>query len=147
MATTSVNSASRVGLNTIASLAPWFSRLVLLLPTLIMIAIAVRFIGNPSHAASLTGVTLSTPEALTDTRVTGALALTIAFATASSILSRQRLRMGHATVIVLMAFILAVRIYGFATDGTTLAMGGQRVKTIGETLFLTLNAIGLFLQT
>ena len=147
MATTSVNSASRVGLNTIASLAPWFSRLVLLLPTLIMIAIAVRFIGNPSQAASLTGVTLSTPEALTDTRVTGALALTIAFATASSILSRQRLRMGHATVIVLMAFILAVRIYGFATDGTTLAMGGQRVKTIGETLFLTLNAIGLFLQT
>jgi len=112
-----------------------------------MIVIAVRFIGNPIHAASQTGVTLSTPEALTDTRVVGALALTIAFAIASSITSRQRLRMGHAIVIVLMAFILAVRLYGFATDGTTLAMGDQRVKIIGETLFLALNAIGLFLQT
>ena len=147
MATTSVNSASRVGLGTIASLAPWFSRLVLLLPTVIMIAIAVRFIGNPTHAASQTGVTLSTPEALTDTRVVGALALTVAFAIAISITSRQRLRMGHVIVIVLMAFILAVRFYGFAADGTTLAMGDQRLKVIGETLFVTLNAIGLFLQT
>ncbi len=147
MATTSVSSASRVGLNTIASLALWFSRLVLLIPTLIMIAIAVRYIGNPIHAASQTGVALSTPEALTDTRVVGALALTIAFALTTSITSRQRLRMGHAIVIVLMAFILAVRFYGFAADGTTLAMGDQRVKVIGETLFVLLNAIGLFLQT
>jgi hypothetical protein len=134
-------------MNAIASLAPWFSRLVLLIPTFIMIAIAARYIGNPTHAASPTGVTLSTPEALTDTRVVGALALTIAFAIAGSILSRQRLRMGHAIVIVLMAFILAVRLYGFAADGTTLAMGDQRVKIIGETLFLTLNTIGLFLHT
>jgi hypothetical protein len=116
-------------------------------PTLIMILIGVRYIGNPTHAASPTGVTLSTPEALTDTRVAGALALSVAFAIATSVLSRHRLRMGHAIVIALMAFILSVRMFGFAEDGTTLAMGDQRVKTIGEMVFLTLNTLGFVLQT
>ena len=55
--------------------------------------------------------------------------------------------MGHAIVITLMGFILAVRMFGFAADGTTLAMGDQRVKTIGEVIFLTLNTLGFFLQT
>ncbi len=147
MATTSMSTASSVRPRRLASFAPWFSRTVLLVPTVIMTMIAVRYIGNPTHAASPTGVTLSTPEALTDTRVVGALALTVAFAITSSFLSRHRLRMGHAIVIALMAFILAVRFFGFAVDGTTLAMGDQRVKTIGETLFLALNALALILQS
>jgi len=50
-------------------------------------------------------------------------------------------------VIALMAFILAVRMFGFVQDGTTLAMGDQKVKTIGEAVFLVLNTIGFFLQT
>lgn len=46
-----------------------------------------------------------------------------------------------------MAFILAVRMFGFGQDGTTPAMGDPKVKTIGEGVFLLLNAAGLFLQT
>lgn len=147
MTTSSINAASRVRTPGVASLAPWLSRIVMIPPTLIMILIGVRYIANPTHAASPTGVTLSTPEALTDTRVAGALALTVAFAIATSVLSRHRLRMGHAIVIALMGFILAVRMFGLAEDGTTLAMGDQRVKTIGETIFLTLNTLGFVLQT
>lgn len=127
--------------------APWFSRIVMLPPMLIMILISVRYIRNPIQAASPTGVMLSTPEALTDTRVVGAIALTIALIIAASIFSLRSLRAGHATVIALMALILAVRMFGFAEDGTSLAMGDQRVKAIGETVFLTLNMLGLFLQT
>jgi hypothetical protein len=47
----------------------------------------------------------------------------------------------------MMALILAVRIFGFAIDGTTLAMGGQKFKFTGEVVFLTLNAIALAFQT
>jgi hypothetical protein len=116
-------------------------------PMLLLTVIAFRYITNPTHAAASTGVALSTPEALTDTRVAGALALTIAFALVGCLVSLRRLRMGHAIVIALMAFILAVRMFGFAEDGTTLAMGDQKVKTTGEVVFLVLNAIGYFLQT
>lgn len=147
MTTRSMDTASQVRSPRIASVAPWLSRIVMIPPTLIMVLIGVRYITNPLHAASPTGVMLSTPEALTDTRVAGALAISLAFVIAASLVSLQRLRMGHLTVIALMALILAVRMFGFAEDGTTLATGDQKVKTIGETLFLTLNALGFAVQT
>lgn len=144
MTATAVNPASRIGS---PSVAPWLSRLVMIPPALIMIVIGLRYIGNPVHAASHTGVALSTPEALTDTRVVGALAVTLAFVIVTSAFSLRTLRMGQATVIVLMGLILAVRMFGFIQDGTTLATGDQRVKTIGEVVFLTLNATAFILQT
>ncbi len=146
MVTSSINTAPTLS-PTLSLIAPWFSRLVMAPPVIIMTVIALRYIRDPIHAASATGVALTTPEALTDTRVVGALALTIAFAIAGSIVSSSSLRLGHITVIALMAFILAVRFFGFSADGTTLAMGDQRVKVIGEFLFLALNTLGYFFQT
>ena len=61
--------------------------------------------------------------------------------------SPQQLRIGHGVVIALMASVLAVRLFGFAEDGTTLAMDTQKVKAGGEVLFLALNVIGYALQT
>jgi hypothetical protein len=116
-------------------------------PLAILLRISARFILDPTHAAALTGVSLSTPEALTDTRVVGGLTLTIAGVIAAAIFSRRRLRMGHTTIAAMMGSILAIRIFGFMHDGTTLAMGDQKVKTIGETIFLTLNAVGYGVQT
>src|SRR5262245_28800113 len=103
-------------------LAGWLSRLFMGLPMLLLILIAFRYITNPMHAASPTGVALNTPEALTDTRVAGALALTIVFALATCFFSPRKLRTGHAIVVAMMTLILAVRMFGFAEDGTTLAM-------------------------
>jgi hypothetical protein len=147
MTTNSIDALDRSANPRLKSLAPWLSRIVMGPPTVIMILIGVRCISNPIHALSPTGVTLSTPEALTDTRVVGGLALTIAFAIASSLFSFRSLRMGHATVVVLMAFVLVVRMFGFVQDGTTLAMGDQKVKTTGEIVFLLLNTLGFALQT
>jgi hypothetical protein len=146
MVTSSINASQTVN-PALSLIAPWFSRIVMAPPVIIMTLIGLRYIRNPIHAASPTGVALTTPEALTDTRVVGALALTIAFAIAGSIVSVSSLRLGHATVIALMGFILAVRFFGFSADGTTLAMGDQKVKVVGELVFLTLNALGLFFQT
>jgi hypothetical protein len=147
MATNAVTTVGRVDSRGVASVAPWLSRLVTIPPALIMALIGIRFISDPIHSVAATGLTLSTPEAITDTRVIGALVLTIASVLASFVVSRRRLRAAHAVVIGLMATILAVRVFGFAVDGTTLAMGGQKVKFTGEAAFLTLNILAFALQT
>src|SRR5579872_2016501 len=147
MTTNSIETMGLAKNQGIWAVAPWFSRIVMAPPIFIMVLVSVRCIFNPTHAIASTGVTLSTPEAITDTRVMGGLSLTLAFVIASAIFSRGSLRMGHATVVALMAFVLAVRMFGFMLDGTTLAMGDQKVKTIGEIVFLTLNSVGLIFQT
>jgi hypothetical protein len=147
MATSSITTVDQVAKPKIGSLAPWLSRIVMVPPVIIMILIAVRCISDPIHALAATGVTLSTPEALTDMRVIGGLALTIALVIATAIPSPRRLRSGHLTVMALMGLVLAVRLFGFAHDGTTLAMGDQKVKFTGEIVFLTLNTLGFMLQT
>ena len=125
----------------------WFGRTVLIPPSLIMLRITARLLFDPAHAIASTGVSLTTPEALTDMRVVGALTLTLALVIGSAVFSRRNLRAGHATVAVLMALVLAVRMFGFARDGTTLAMGDQRTKVVGEVVFLTLNAAAYVLET
>jgi hypothetical protein len=63
------------------------------------------------------------------------------------LLSENHLWLGNVQLTVFMGVTLAVRIFGFANDGTTLAMGNQRTITIVETVFLVLNALGVVLQT
>jgi hypothetical protein len=121
--------------------------MVMIPPVLILLSISVRLILHPTQAIASSGVALTSPEALTDTRAMGAMTLTVAVVIAACIFSRTRLRMGHGTVVALMGFILAVRMFGFGVDGTTLAMGDQRVKVIGEAVFLGLNAIAFVLQS
>lgn len=129
------------------SLAPWMSRLFMFPPAVILTLISVRFIVDPVHAAASTGVTLTTPEAVTDFRVVGAVTLTLAITLVSAIFSNRRLRQGHLLVILVMGLALAVRVFGFINDGTTLAMGDQKAKTIGEVLFAALNSLGFAIQT
>jgi hypothetical protein len=147
MSTTSIATINQVRRRMIGVLGPWLSRMAMIPPMLIMILIAVRCISDPVHAVAATGVTLSTPEAVTDMRVIGGLALTVAFVIATSIVSLRRLRSGHLTVVALMGLVMAVRLFGFAHDGTTLAMGDQKVKFTGEIVFLMLNTLGFILQT
>ena len=125
----------------------WMSRMFMVPPTLIFTLISIRFIMDPIHAVAKTGVVLSQPEAVTDTRVIGAITLALVALLGSAIFSRARLRMGHLVVMVTMGLALAVRCYGFEVDGTTLAMGDQLQKTIGEAVFLVLNSVGLIVQT
>jgi hypothetical protein len=147
MSTISIGTVNQVGRQRVGFLGPWLSRMAMVPPMLIMILIAVRCISDPIHAVAATGVTLSTPEAVTDMRVIGGLALTVAFVIATSIVSLRKLRSGHLTIVILMGLVLAVRLFGFAHDGTTLAMGDQQAKLTGEIVFLVLNTLGFILQT
>lgn len=124
--------------------APWLSRIVMFPPIIIFTAISLRYFTNPAHAIS--GTTLNSPEAFTDTRVIGAWTLTLLIMLFTFLLSKPRLWLGHLQLVFFMAATLVVRIYGFAHDGTTLTMGNQRVITIVEITFLVLNSIGLAVQ-
>jgi hypothetical protein len=148
MATQSLNRAVSTSADEgLWRLTPWVSRLLLLPPALIVFLISFRSILDPIHAASETGVTLSTPEALTDTRALDGITLTLAVVLLWNLFSRTRLRMGHALVVTLMLLVLSARIFGFVKDGTTLETGTQKTKTRGEVVFLALNAAGFALQT
>ena len=129
------------------SVTEWMSRAFMVPPALILTLISFQFITNPMHAIAKSGVMLSQPEAVTDTRVVGALSLALVILIITAIASRTRLRLGHLVVILTMGLALAVRLYGFSTDGTTISTGDQSVKTIGETVFLILNSVGLVVQT
>jgi len=63
------------------------------------------------------------------------------------LVSERRLWLGHLQLAVFMGVALVIRIFGFMNDGTTLAMGNQRAITIVEIVFLTLNTVGLIVQT
>jgi len=125
--------------------APWLSRIVMLRPGMVFPLISVRFLTNPGHATP--GVSLNTPEALTDTRVIGAWMVTLLTILITFLVSERRLWLGHLQLAVFMGVTLVIRIFGFMNDGTTLAMGNQRAITIVEIVFLTLNTVGLIVQT
>jgi hypothetical protein len=87
----------------------------------------------------------SAPEAITDMRVVAGFSLTLGIVIASSIVSKRRALFGNIIVAWFMLLVLAIRLFGFAQDGTTLSIGDQRVKTIREALFLGLNAVAIAL--
>lgn len=128
----------------ISKAAPWLSRAVMLPPAFVFTVITLRYLTDPAHAIS--GSSLNTPEALTDTRVIGAWMLTLLILLVTFLASRQRLWLGHLQLSVFMGATLVLRIFGFMRDGTTLATGNQRPITIVEIVFLTLNTAGLLLQ-
>lgn len=129
---------------TIWNFGPWLSRIVMLPPIFVFTLIGIRFLTNPGHA--IPGVTLLAPEAFTDTRVLAAWMATLVITLIACLLSENRLWLGHLQLIAFMGMTLAVRIFGFIHDGTTLAMGNQRTITIVETVFLALNTLGLAVQ-
>jgi len=128
-----------------SSFAPWFSRLIMLPPVLIFTLVGSRFLNHPGHA--IPGVTLNTPEAFTDTRVIGAWMVALVVMLITFLSSEDRLWLGHLQLALFTGVTLAVRIFGFMNDGTTLAMGNLRVIMIVETVFLVLNTLGFFVQT
>ena len=125
----------------------WMSRAFMAPPALIFLLISFKFFTNPARAIAANGVAFTGPEAMTDARVMGAIILALAIFIFTAIFSKTRLRFGHFIVVITMGLILAVRLYGFMADGTTLEMGHQMQKTIGEIVFLVLNSIGLIVQT
>jgi len=126
------------------TIAPWLSRMVMMPPVLVFTLIGTRFLANPGHAVP--GVTLNTPESFTDMRVMAAWTITLAAVLLTLISNRKRLWLGHLLLCVFLGLMLAIRIFGFVHDGTTLETGNQMRITVVETVLLILNVLGLVVQ-
>jgi hypothetical protein len=102
--------------------APWISRLVLGVVTLIFLMIGLRFLHDPVAAAGALGVTISRGLATTTLRVgLGAFPLAFAIIVASCLRSQRSLPRGLAIVTVMIGTALVVRAYGIVADDTGIA--------------------------
>ena len=74
----------------------YMSRMFMIPPIIIFTIISHRFLTNPAHAISATGVAYSQPDAITDTRVMGAVFLSLAIVILGTVLSKNLLDEGCA---------------------------------------------------
>jgi hypothetical protein len=125
-------------------LAPWFTRLILLPPTLIFALIASRYLFNPVQAAAAVGISFVSPLGLTIARVGfGAFPLACSLFTLSCLISSRRVLTGLGFVATVMSVALVVRIFGMLADGTT----KQNMHlVVAELIFLALMLVGVFIE-
>jgi hypothetical protein len=79
--------------------------------------IAVRYIARPVQTEAPHKIVLGSPEAITNTRVSGAVFLAMALLLAASIASRQRRRDGVLLLAIFSLALTLVRILGLIVDG------------------------------
>ncbi len=132
---------------TSGGLYPWGNRFFLFLPTMIFTIVAKRYLLDPAHAPVPAGVQLTTPEAVTESRIIGAVVLAFVLSLWACVFSKARLREGHAMAMLLTGTVLVVRLISFAVDGTTLAMGRQTLYVAMGSLFFVLNTVGYIAES
>ena len=124
--------------------SPWLSRFILLLPTLIFIMLAWKFISDPVRSAAESGITLGPGVGMTNMRVGfGAFPLGIAIIILLCLISRPWLLMGLGLVTTIAGVALTVRVLGMLADHTTT----ESLKLVGaETVLFTLSVVGLSIE-
>ena len=124
--------------------APWVSRFVLILPTLIFALIATRYIAHPVESAATQGIVLPPGLGVTIARVgLGGFPLGCSIFLATCWLSRRRMITGLTFVGIMTSVILAVRLFGMAADSTVRENLHLVQAEIG---LLVITGIGLFVE-
>jgi hypothetical protein len=95
----------------------WLNRLVFGFAIFLFGLIAVRYIGNPVKAEAPHQIVLGSPEAVTNTRVSGGVFLAMALVLAASVASRRRHRDGLLLLAVFSGVLAGVRVFGLIVDG------------------------------
>jgi hypothetical protein len=95
----------------------WLNRLVLGFAIFVFTLLAVRYIGNPVRTEAPHKIVLGSPEAITNTRVSGGVFLAMALLLAASALSRERHRDGLLLLAVFSCVLTIVRVFGLIVDG------------------------------
>jgi hypothetical protein len=95
----------------------WLNRLVMGFAIVVFSLIAVRTIGDPVKASAPHKILLGSPEAITNTRISGAVFLAMALVLAGSVISRQRHRAALLLLAIFSGVLTAVRLFGLVVDG------------------------------
>lgn len=124
--------------------APWFSRAALVPPALIFALVGTRHLASPVAEAAAVGTILSTPEAVTVSRVAaGVFPLSVALFLAAAVLSRRLLLAGLGLATTFIALATLVRLFGIVVEGAT----GQSMRLLhAELVVLTVCIAGFALE-
>ncbi len=124
-------------------IAPWFSRLVLLLPTVVFFMIAAKYMANPIQEAATRQITLASPDAISTARI-GFGAFPLAFAILTLSCLRRRLLDGLQLVTTVLGVATAVRFFGILVDGA----GVESLKLLlVAAIFLLLLGAALIIES
>jgi hypothetical protein len=95
----------------------WLNRLVMGFAILVFTLIAARYIGDPVRTEAPHKIVLGSPEAMTNTRVSGGVFLAMALVLAGSVIARERHRAALLLLAIFSAVLTAVRLFGLIVDG------------------------------
>jgi hypothetical protein len=95
----------------------WLNRAVMAFAIFVFTLIAVRTIGDPVRTEAPHRIVLGSPEAMTNTRVSGGVFLAMALVLAGSVISRERHRSALLLLAIFSGVLTAVRLFGLIVDG------------------------------
>jgi Domain of unknown function (DUF4345) len=125
-------------------LAPWLVRVTLALPATLFLFIASKYLSDPVGVAAGSGMSLGSPAAVTDVRVSGAVFLAVAVTILVSLMGTRRLRAGLVLTTTLVGIVTATRVLGIAIDGPA----SESVFKLGaELVLLTISLAGLAIES
>jgi hypothetical protein len=124
--------------------APWFSRLLLLLATVLFLLIGLRYLGDPVNKAAADSISLGSVMAISRVRVgLGGFPLALSFILFGCLLSPRRLLVGLGVLATTVAVVTAARLIGIAVDGP--AEEAVRLMRV-EIVLLALSLAAIFLE-
>jgi hypothetical protein len=127
-------------------LAPWLSRIPLLVFCLFLASLGARWLGNPRAAAATNGVVLDpvATAALTNLRGTGAVFISLAVVVGACLVSTPRVLLGLRVATTIVGCTFVVRLMILALDGATPLL--LRILSV-EAAFLFVLVCALLLET
>jgi cytochrome b561 len=128
----------------IGQLGPWLSRFVISAVATLFALISFKFVLDPQHAAATSGIMLDQAVGYTNTRAGfGGFPLAFAVILVFCLFSPRRHLAPLASIAIIAAVVLAVRLYGAAVDGT---FGESLHLLIPETVMLAAAVLGALLE-
>ncbi len=124
--------------------APWVNRVLLGLAAALFTFIGMKYLARPVDTSALDGISLGTPAAITDMRVTGALFVACGLITLRLLTSAKRHRAGLTFVAIVIGAVTLARIYGFVLDGTAPA---TVLKMKNEIVLLAIFSASLWFES
>jgi hypothetical protein len=133
-------------MNTFWRIAPWLTRLPLVLAAFFFLFLAGHWLVDPRHVSVLTesGILLPSRAAVTNLRGTGALFVPLAGILVACLTSKERILLGLRLLTTIVAGAGAVRWGIVAFDGMTPLLA--RILRF-ESLILVISVAGLVLET
>jgi hypothetical protein len=124
--------------------APWFSRLLLLLATVLFLLIGLKYLDDPVNKAAADAISLGSVMAISRVRVGfGGFPLALSLILFGCLVSSRRLLIGLGVLATTVAVVTAARLVGIVFDGPA----EEAVRLIRvEIVLLALSLAAIFLE-